>query len=175
MASVPPVICSHWISVTPSCYAEMSGNITEKARPRAVRSVDERLTTSTRVTENSSSERPTNGTWLAESSGSDRPTNGTRLAGSSGSERPTNGTRLAENSGYERCKLDIWRCLSGIMESGVKYIEKPQGLMGWVLRNLRIWIRSKHTQYSRASEIVFLNQFRIILFYFKKCLFLQLN
>ena len=108
----------------------MSGNITEKARPRAVRSVDLRLTNSTRVTENSGSERPTNGTWLAESSGSDRPTNGTRLAGSSGLERPTNGTRLAENSGYERCKLDIWRCLSGIMESGVKYIEKPQGLMG---------------------------------------------
>jgi hypothetical protein len=33
-------------------------------------------------------------------------------------------------SGSERCKLAIWRCLSGIMESGVKYIEKPHGLLG---------------------------------------------
>jgi hypothetical protein len=33
-------------------------------------------------------------------------------------------------SGSERCKLAIWRCLSAVMENGIKYIEKPQGLFG---------------------------------------------
>jgi hypothetical protein len=50
-----------------------------------------------------------------------RSTNGT----SDDSEAPAD-----PQSGSERCKLAVWRCLSGILETGIKYIEKPQGLFG---------------------------------------------
>ena len=30
--------------------------------------------------------------------------------------------------GGDRCRLEAWRCVSGVMEGGVKFIDKPGGL-----------------------------------------------
>ena len=30
--------------------------------------------------------------------------------------------------GGDRCRLEVWRCVSGVMEGGVKFIDKPGGL-----------------------------------------------
>jgi hypothetical protein len=30
--------------------------------------------------------------------------------------------------GGDRCRLEAWRCVSGVMEAGVKFLDKPGGL-----------------------------------------------
>jgi len=42
----------------------------------------------------------------------------------------TKNKKLKEADIQESCKIKIWRCMSGVLESGVKYIEKPGGIMG---------------------------------------------
>ena len=32
----------------------------------------------------------------------------------------------------EKCRVEMWRCLSKVIEGGLHYIDKPDGLMGWV-------------------------------------------
>ena len=37
---------------------------------------------------------------------------------------------LENVTGTDRCRLLVWRCLSHVMEGGIKYVDKPGGLMG---------------------------------------------
>ena len=30
----------------------------------------------------------------------------------------------------EKCRVEMWRCLSKVIEGGLHYIDKPDGLMG---------------------------------------------
>ena len=30
--------------------------------------------------------------------------------------------------GGDRCRLEAWRCVSGVMEGGVRFIDQPEGL-----------------------------------------------
>ena len=30
--------------------------------------------------------------------------------------------------GEDKCRKEIWRCVSGVMEGGVKFLDKPGGL-----------------------------------------------
>ena len=32
--------------------------------------------------------------------------------------------------GEEKCRVDMWRCLSGVIEGGLHYIDSPDGIMG---------------------------------------------
>ena len=32
----------------------------------------------------------------------------------------------------EKCRVEMWRCLSKVIEGSLHYIDKPDGLMGWV-------------------------------------------
>ena len=38
----------------------------------------------------------------------------------------------AEEDTEEQCRVDMWRCLSKVIEGGLHYIDKPEGLMGYV-------------------------------------------
>ena len=31
--------------------------------------------------------------------------------------------------GEDKCRLEVWRCVSGVMEGGVKFLDKPGGLL----------------------------------------------
>ena len=33
----------------------------------------------------------------------------------------------------EKCRVDMWRCLSSVIEGGLHYIDNPEGLYGYVL------------------------------------------
>ena len=33
----------------------------------------------------------------------------------------------------EKCRVDMWRCLSNVIEGGLHYIDNPEGLYGYVL------------------------------------------
>ena len=33
----------------------------------------------------------------------------------------------------EKCRVDMWRCLSRVIEGGLHYIDNPEGLYGYVL------------------------------------------
>ena len=35
-----------------------------------------------------------------------------------------------EEDTEEQCRVDMWRCLSKVIEGGLHYIDKPEGLMG---------------------------------------------
>ena len=37
-----------------------------------------------------------------------------------------------EEDTEEQCRVDMWRCLSKVIEGGLHYIDKPEGLMGYV-------------------------------------------
>ena len=32
----------------------------------------------------------------------------------------------------EKCRVDMWRCLSSVIEGGLHYIDNPEGLYGYV-------------------------------------------
>ena len=32
----------------------------------------------------------------------------------------------------EKCRVDMWRCLSRVIEGGLHYIDNPEGLYGYV-------------------------------------------
>ena len=32
----------------------------------------------------------------------------------------------------EKCRVDMWRCLSNVIEGGLHYIDNPEGLYGYV-------------------------------------------
>ena len=31
--------------------------------------------------------------------------------------------------GEEKCRVDMWRCLSGVIEGGLHYIDNPDGIL----------------------------------------------
>lgn len=35
----------------------------------------------------------------------------------------------------EKCRVDMWRCLSSVIEGGLHYIDNPEGLYGYVSRS----------------------------------------
>merc|ERR1719216_319381 len=35
-----------------------------------------------------------------------------------------------EEDSEEKCRVDMWRCLSKVIEGGLHYMDKPEGLMG---------------------------------------------
>lgn len=35
-----------------------------------------------------------------------------------------------EAEGEEKCRVQMWRCLSGVIEGGLHYVDSPDGLMG---------------------------------------------
>jgi len=37
---------------------------------------------------------------------------------------------IEEENTEEKCRVDMWRCLSNVIEGGLHYIDKPEGLMG---------------------------------------------
>ena len=38
------------------------------------------------------------------------------------------GNEVMKNTDDDRCKVKVWRCLSKVLESGVKHMEKPGGM-----------------------------------------------
>ena len=56
-------------------------------------------------------------------------TNTTRTKRSSEDEEPSP-NKIEEDASKSQCMLGVWRCLSGVLESGVMHIDRPGGLMG---------------------------------------------
>ena len=54
----------------------------------------------------------------------------TRNKRSSEDEEPAANQVQKDNGDKSQCMLGVWRCLSGVLESGVMHIDRPGGLMG---------------------------------------------
>ena len=37
---------------------------------------------------------------------------------------------VREDDSEEKCRTEMWRCLSKVIEGGLHYMDQPQGLMG---------------------------------------------
>ena len=57
-------------------------------------------------------------------------TNTTRTKRSSEDEGPSP-NKIEQDGSKSQCMLGVWRCLSGVLESGVMHIVRPGGLMGY--------------------------------------------
>ena len=55
--------------------------------------------------------------------------NTTRTKRSSEDEDPSP-NKISEDVSKSQCMIGVWRCLSGVLESGVMHIDRPGGLMG---------------------------------------------
>ena len=40
---------------------------------------------------------------------------------------------VVEAEDEEACRVEMWRCLSTVIEHGLHYMDKPEGLMGYVI------------------------------------------
>ena len=40
---------------------------------------------------------------------------------------------VVEAEDEEACRVEMWRCLSAVIEHGLHYMDKPEGLMGYVI------------------------------------------
>ena len=56
-------------------------------------------------------------------------TNTTRSKRSSEDEE-LSPNKIEQEGSKSQCMLGVWRCLSGVLESGVMHIDRPGGLMG---------------------------------------------
>jgi len=43
---------------------------------------------------------------------------------------------VVQGSDEEKCRVDMWRCLSGVIEGGLHYMDKPEGIMGFAKKTM---------------------------------------
>ena len=44
--------------------------------------------------------------------------------------------------GGDKCRLDAWRCVSGVMEGGVKFLDKPAGIWRYFFNSTNLLFES---------------------------------